>query len=187
MAKIAVPIAILAAALIVGIFNLMPAWEKFQNVRGEILHLEELAAELDDLVFTRDRLAEKIQQIPRADLERSERIIPKGPQGPEFLVSLEQMALNNTLDIARLDIGTIVQKTRVSNPDAALPPSPSVPAGIVSDLRVQIGVRGTYEQFKTFLRDLEEFIRITDINTLTFTTTTEETVDVTMQAKTYYQ
>lgn len=191
MTKLIFPIGILAAGALIGIFNLMPAWNRFQELRGEIAHLESIAAELDDLLITRDLLASKIQDIPRADLERSEQMIPKRPNGPEFLISVEQMALANAIDIERLDIGTIVQKSDAASAAAGSTGIASETPDTIKNLPVQIGARGPYEPFKSFLRNLEEFVRLTDVGALTFTGggsgQTSDLFNVSISAKTYYQ
>lgn len=195
MFRIIVPALFFLGSVIIGVFFLTPAWEKFQNIRAETLSLEEISAEFDRLTAKREELAGFINNISKEDLDRLEQIVPRGAQGLEYLVFLEHLAESHKLSLRRLDLTTTIRgasKTASAHP--ATSPSSISPASLgagvqktIADLPVQISATGAYGSLVQFLRALESHARITDVQDISLTPFEEEGLNIIMRLMTHYQ
>ena len=197
MFRIIVPTVLFFGAVSIGVFFLVPAWEKFQSVRSEVYALEAISAEIDELIMRRDELANKINNIPAEDLSRLEQIIPQGAESLDFLVLIDRMAGLNNIAVKRLDLGSTIKGKSKSASSAQ--PSKQLPstetgsvqyaqASIIKELPINMQIAGSYEMFMQFLKELERYIRITDVKDISLTSSREGSVfDVSMRLVTYYQ
>lgn len=174
--------------MIVVVF-IIPGWQRFLVVRADTQHLQEINAEIDTLTKKRDEIVAQISAITKDNFQRLDQILPSRPEGPEFLVTLQRLAFEHGLRLEKLTLSeTLSTKPKIATEDV----SKFTPAGTeikkvnYQALTVSMEVNGTYEGFKNFLHELESYIRITDIDTLTLAPATNG-FDFKLSVKTYYQ
>ncbi len=124
---------------------------------GGALDVRPLEARLGDY---RDYLTEitdekeRFSQINSAYLRKVRNMLPDWQDNPNLYVQMEQLAQSNGMVLASID--TI--------PDDG-PPGPDG----VKQVRVSLSLMGgTYKEFKSFLASLEDLVRVSDIESLTF-------------------
>ena len=163
MPRLTFAIILLAAAALLFVFGVLPAWNDLGAVRLEIRKLIRVNDELQAIAKTRDELTEQYNAIPQSDLVRISAILPAGFASAQFLRDMEALATRHGLFLKNLDF--------VKQPaPAAISSSIQLPATrLYAAANVLFNVRGTYESLRAFLVDLEKMIRITDISDITFT------------------
>lgn len=100
MFRYGIPSLLLIGALLIGIFYLKPAWNRFQEIRRETEHVRALSAEFDELIQNRDALIAKLNLVSKDDLRKLEALIPQGPQSLEYLISLQQASQDGGIGLA---------------------------------------------------------------------------------------
>lgn len=185
MARLFIIIILIFAAAVIGVFYLRPQWQQFQTLRKESENLRNIAIELDDLIQNRDALLKAINTVSRQDLQKIDQALPQGPRSAEFLVLLETLANRNNIVLRQVDfIGASEPQSGQPRPGGAITaPSTST----VKEFPISMNVSGSYEAFKSFLRDLERSLRIIDISSISFSSSGKDQFEFSIRGKTYYQ
>lgn len=201
MPRIFVTIILIVATIATGVLYLSDEWAKFSNFRKEIDELGKISAELDGLTKDRDQLVETINSLSQEDLTRISQAIPQGPKAADLMVLMENLTTSHSMVLNRIDLAgfTSLKTGEVSGAVPQQPRPGALPSlkpksnVSIKDFPLTMNVNGTYETFKTFLRDLEHNLRIIDVEDLSFTApggatgSKSSTVDFSIKAKTYYQ
>jgi len=163
---IAVCVILLAASYF---FILHPKLSNSLSMRGskyeEILsEQEKLRARLDYLVA-----AKKIKStISIKDIENIDNILPKEPNTPQIITSLEDIARQSDVIISGIDLAVMNSEDLSKAVALEEEGSYNIPEG-VSVVEVAITVEsGPYSKLKGFLENLERNIRIMDVIALTY-------------------
>lgn len=200
LGKIIGPIILLLAAVGVGLVLLMPEFDHFQSIRSDTAVLQQISAEMDDLTNKRNALAERANAISREDLAKLDQAVPDSARAPEFLVSMERIAKSDGISIKRLDLGRVIQvkgKSSIASP-VPVPVSPNAGDAatsgqasqqVINNMPVTISVTGRYEDFKNFLRDIETFVRIVNIQDIKFVSSLADKgrLEITARVETSYE
>lgn len=177
---------------LVAFFYLQPTWDEFQILRKNNLGLQNLSAELDELINNRDLLFEKINAISKDNLAKIDTALPNGPKAAEFLVFLENLATKHSVTLKNTTLtGSTVTKTTTS-PGQPRPSqsSTSIQGQKIPELPLSLQVTGQYGALKNFLGDLEKNLRITDVENISFGSPTEKDKNefqFSLTLKAYYQ
>ena len=188
MFKLIVPLGLILGSLGIVVFLIIPGWQHFLAVRADSKHLVDIDAEIDTLTQKRDAITDQIGSISKDNFQRLDQILPSGAHGPEFLINLQRLASTHGVRMGKLDLsGTLATKSKISQANLNLVPVElgGVQGGY-SQVKALISLSGPYEAFKDFLRDLESYIRITDVEQLTLEPS-DRGFDIRLTVKTYYQ
>ena len=190
------------AALALGFFYTLPAWQRFGALGGDAAALAAASVEFDQLIANRDNLFDLINGITKENLERLDQIFPQGAHASDFLVAVEALTKESATALRRIDLvspssgsaGTEKPGTQVSSQ----PRPTTAPAGaqkkekaqtIAQELPFSLQIVGSYENFKKFLLNTERNLRLIDVDEISFSATgkRDEPMEFTLKAKTYYQ
>lgn len=185
MPKLFITIILLLGSIVIGLFYLRPQWQQFTNVREETENMRNISAELDQLIQNRDALTKTINTVSRNDLQKIDSALPEGSRSADFLVLLEALAQKNKV---------VMRQVNLSEPTSQAGGLPR-PGGTVSlpssntfrELPIVLNVGGSYESFKSFLRDLEKNLRVVDIQNISFSGSGINQFEFSVRGKTYYQ
>lgn len=172
-----------AAALLViflVIFLIAPKFQDAQNARNVISEQREIIQSITDRVNSVKNEIKKYEALGREDTERILRAVPEGVDTPNLIFNLETISSSSGLVLESMSISeraTDVQQ--VASAGASSDPGGIAPrflgsmdsAGGMPDVleaRVDMSVRGSYESFKDFLKELENSLRLFDMETITF-------------------
>lgn len=186
MPKLFITLVLILGGTIVGVFYLRPQWQEFKTLGEEAENLRDLSAELDELIQNRDSLIQTLNSVSGEDLKRVDLALPQGARSAEFLTMLEILAKKNNILLRQVDL--------IEEPPSATGGQPR-PGGAVNlprtgayrELPITLSVTGSYESFKSFLRDLESSLRIIDVLGVSFSGSGRNQFDFTVKGKTYYQ
>ena len=104
MAKIATTLIFFVAAIVLGFFYTLPAWQRFGALGNDIAQLTATSGEFDQLIANRDNLISLINGITKDNLERLDGIFPQGAHAADFLVAVEALTTKNTMALRRIDL-----------------------------------------------------------------------------------
>ena len=160
MSRFSAALILIAIAALVGYFLLRPQWAGIQVDRLEIQRLHDVSKELEDLIALRDDLIAEYASIPDEDFRKIQDAVPDGFATGDYLVDLETIAQRNGMALTQVDFTT----TR---------PGAAASAGAAANNRyatlpIALAVNGTYTSFRSFLADIERNLRLTEVNSMTF-------------------
>ncbi len=100
----------------------------------------------------RDDLVAKYTSISRDDLDRLDKILPNQPGTMKFILEMEDIAHQNGVVMKSIDV-----KGNENTAGAA---------GGVQNIMFSVSVTSPYASFRSFLKDIEKDLRLTDINSI---------------------
>lgn len=180
---------VLVAALI-GLLLIRPAWNDLQRL-GQEIPKEQQARDLKEQDFEHLKQAEVFFKEDPDTVERVNTAVPVSPEVPSMLVMLEALAKQNGVYLTSFSpqqLGASAQSgagTGSTAPGGGGAAAQEVnPAGTDS-VEVTANFRGPYPSLLNFLYNLERSLRITDVKTLTVTST-ENGLEGNITIKAYY-
>lgn len=213
MSKIVTAFVFFLAAIVLGFFYTLPAWQKFGTLGTDITALATASEEFDQLIANRDNLINLINGITKENLERLDAIFPQGAHASDFLVAVEALTTESAVALRRIDLVSPSgggQGTEKSGGVSTGQPRPTTAAGEpravgsgattegakkqekavgAQELPFSVQTAGTYQNFKKFLVNTERDLRLIDVDEISFSATgkKDESIEFTLKAKTYYQ
>lgn len=147
----------------------------------------------EKLLKVREDVLKAYNSISEGDKERLNKLVPDNVDNVRLIIDVKD-------DIAARN-GLFLKNIKTSSPDipvagAAAPGAAATSANLASVgsqagsnfgvVTLSFGVTTTYEQFITFLKDLESSLRILDVSSITLATNDQGTYDFTVELKTYW-
>lgn len=130
----------------------------------------------DELVAERNKLVEKNNNLSGNDLERLKKLLPDHIDNARLIIDIDGIASRYGLNIRNISINNDAGSQGALGPD-------NNPYGT---LTLKFNVIASYEKFRSFLKDLEESLRVIDIAGISFTSTETGSYDYTVTVKTYW-
>ncbi|MBI2624187.1 type 4a pilus biogenesis protein PilO [Candidatus Parcubacteria bacterium] len=170
---------LLAVAVLVAWLVVWPMWNNFQASQTLLADARVHLADKEALLERISRLQREFESN-RAQAERVNLVIPIGRDIPGVLETVNALATVSgiSLDVFSLDAGG-GQGTTIEGTTLAMLP-------------ISVGVSGSYDAVKTFLRNVEQNIRLFETTSMSFikregTDAGPGTFTLTAQVSAYYQ
>jgi Tfp pilus assembly protein PilO len=179
MFKSLTPTLSIITAIVLFMFFTQPMYDEVQIIREEIADYKDTTEDYQKFNAQLQRLKSEKDQINLASVERLEKMIPPTIDAPRLLVDLESMARSNGLLFGNITVGTGVAGKGASRTDTASA------FGALASHSVTFEVIGTYEQFKEFIRGIENSLTFMEITNLTLTASTERFQQYGVTVQTY--
>lgn len=153
---------------------------------------EENIANLHDIMASRDRLQAEYRAIPEADIAKLDQILPEGPEVGNLLSVYETIAKRNGLSLASIDFSGGAQARSGGGAQKAGQGKGAETQKIVkvlsgaTALPVVQSLRGPYDSFRRYLRDIEFLLNLTDITDISFSPSDLQNASFSIRGTTYY-
>ena len=156
-----IPIILIIASL--GIFFLFvsPTYGDVSSLRANTVAYNNALTNSTQLQKVRDSLLSSYNSITDTDKNRLSDSLPNTVDNIQLILQLQQIASNHGMSLNNISFDT-----PTSDPNAATGASSTVPYGVFN---LEFKTQGTYDTFVSFLHDLEQNLRIIDINSISFT------------------
>lgn len=145
------------------------------SLKEELGKFEEISSNSNKIVSDRDLLIKKSNQITTLDKSRLSKFLPDNIDNIKLIIEISDMASvrglvakNITINEAKKSTDTIVDNS---------------PYGV---LNVKFSVNSTYDNFLSFLDDLENNLRLLDISDISFSSSDTGFYDFNIGLKTYW-
>jgi Tfp pilus assembly protein PilO len=131
-----------------------------KSVRTEIAQYDDALAKAASLATLRDSLKEKYNSFSQNDLHRLETLIPDTIDTVRLIIDINGIARRHDLTVLNIVVDgatdTTAKKTGIGPQES--------PYGTIS---VSFNVSTSYERFKSFLGELENSLRLIDVDSVT--------------------
>lgn len=157
-----------------------PAWEALKKPKKEKEVLQNLINEIEEIKVPYDELLSEYNSLSSQDIERLKKVLPREKEIAKeiLLVELENIALNNGLLLK--NFGVIIEKIEGKSQFAKI----GMEKGRIA---LDLGISGSYNGFRSFVRDLEKSLRIINIGVVSFNAAKEDSYSFNIKAETYFQ
>lgn len=178
-------------------FLIMPKISEIRE-QGGLDYESKLAvweAKKNELVQLKE-LEEKISQVTTVEIQKLERILPATKELPDIFRQMENLARDSGLKVTQISITegvkTSISETETSEETIKSKKQNTTTAkkeeGSLGALTISLSVEGdnTYPALKAFLDNIEDNMRIIDINSLSYAPTGGEQKSYAVNLMTYY-
>lgn len=171
---------IIVIIISLGVFVVVvkPEYTKIQEIEAKSNKLEEVLVNARKLQSLRDGLLEKQSKLSGADLKRLEKLIPESADNVKLIIEFQNIADSYGLKIETASS----QKDEEENSKQSFDIE-SRDYGIIS---IDFSIIGSYNNFVSFLSDIEDSLRITDIRSLSIAGSDIGEYQFTMTVETYW-
>lgn len=158
------------------------------SLEQKISKLEKLDAQLNDLMMVYKQNEEMINKFYK--------ILPAGKDIPGILDRFELLSFQSGMILSSIDFSEGAKQTSVATVSSEEAPASAAPAtaGIIEKsplktLTLNIKLSGTYDSFRVFLSNLENLVRLSDVQTISFSFSAENTdlADFGVATNVYYK
>jgi Tfp pilus assembly protein PilO len=173
--------ALILILISVGLFYtfIMPEFSHVQNLRVQAGSYNDVLSNVTDLSQKRDELLLKYNAIPKDQLANLEKILPSNVNVVELALNLDAIASKYGISIK--DVKTIDEKSDQTATTIKTPSSSGYQKVNISFIFVS-----NYANFRKFIADLEQSLRIIDVKTISFETADSGFNEYQIQIQTYW-
>lgn len=147
------------------------------NLMDERKQYGEAMANSNSLLAERNKLVEKNNNLSSDDLERLKKLLPDHVDNARLIIDIDDIASKYGLNIKNIK----TDSDGASSHDALGPDTN--PYGT---LVLGFSVTASYDKFRSFIKDLQESLRIVDIVGISFDSTENGFYDYQVTIKTYW-
>lgn len=135
-----------------------PTYSVINQRQAKFAEYENVLSKVKEIKTKRDDLSSKYSNISQSDLDRMSKMIPKNFVTENYVNEISAIAVTHGMKISKIGVFVPV-------PSDQNAPSTDFEGGIVT-ITSKFTVTGTYDQFLSFLKDLETSLRLIDVTGL---------------------
>lgn len=197
MFRLLVPIILTGVAITGFVMFANPIINDISKIKKEIVYYNEALDNSKALENERDKLTKKYGTIDPVDLEKLQKLLPDNVDNIRLILEIEKLAspYGMILKNVKYDASVSSKKNSTSTTGASAEPQGDLVVGIegVENMKkygewtLGFTTEGTYSNFISFLKDMENNLRIVDVATVVFSsdTTTDITKNKPVDSYTY--
>lgn len=151
----------ITVSIIVFFVIIKPNYDKMQQVHQEVKTSQANLETAGNLIKSRDGLLATYQNISKTDLDNLKTLLPDNVDNIRLIIQINSLATKNGLSLLRNVDYQADQNTDLANPLT----TDNLPYG---EFNMSFQTSGQYKNFLSFLSDLEQNLRLVDINKVEF-------------------
>jgi Tfp pilus assembly protein PilO len=152
---------IAAIGLFVAFTN--PTYQGLKGTQAQVAAYDDALNKSQELKSLRDKLASARNAFSPQDEQKLLRLLPDQVDNIRLIIDINNIAARRGLVLSNVALGEVSQSSAAATSLAVGPSSDPV-----GSLSLGFSVNASYEDFLTFLQDLEHSLRILDIEKLSF-------------------
>ncbi|HBB56461.1 TPA: hypothetical protein DEW47_01925 [Patescibacteria group bacterium] len=161
-----------------------------KGMYGEIKIKTEESAVLDNALVVsrqvksaRDNLLAQYNQISQIDIDRLNIMLPAQPESVKIILQIDNMLRRKGMVLKSIDI----KNQEKSSEDKVAAVAAGVNSDMFSTLPLTISVSGTYGAFYSFVKDVEQSLRLMDIKKVNFSVSDSDVYNFNIEAAAYWK
>lgn len=161
-------------------FFIDPTYTEIKTLRVEEATLNAALSRALELQATRDQLISRYNTFAPEDLARLEKLLPDHVDNVRLVLDMDGIASQYGMRIRNVAIEKQEEKKKARaqqvGPDERT----------YESMLLSFTVNGDYDTFRTFLSNLEESLRLVDVETVSFSASDTDFYDFTIGLRTYW-
>ncbi len=137
------------------------------------------------LLAVRDQVLADFNKLPIEDRAKLDKIVPKSVDNIRLIIDLNNIALRYGFSLKGISVNTV---SGSKDNSAGLGPveSSTLSVPVLDKVSVSFSLTAPYQQFISFLRELESSLRILDLNSLSVTASDDGLYEWKLDLSTYW-
>lgn len=162
-------IAIVLILASVGLFYeyVAPTYEDIKTLRTEKVQYDEALMNSKKVADLRDELLSKYNNFAPNDIKRIEKLLPDRIDNVRLIIEVDSIASRH--DMTLKDVTVSVSGNTPASPSGAFGDQTQVENIPYGTATFSFAVSGSYEEYRSLLKDIEKSLRITDIRSVSVT------------------
>ena len=182
MSRLLLPILLVGAALGLFVLYTNPVYQEVKVLRAQTDSYDEALNKSQELRAVRDELLAKRNTFPAESVSKLERVLPDNVDNIRLIIDINNIAARHGITLS--DVALDTDFGDKNGPRSSTASGPSGEA--VGSVTVGFSVAASYENFLTFLSDIEHSLRIVDIENLSFKVPSEGLPTYVVSIRTYW-
>lgn len=156
-----------------------PHYEKVSTLRGQASQYKDILANVSALAAKRDDLNVKLKNTPPTEVAKLEKILPDNVDTVNLAMTFDSIAARYGISIksirtveSKTDTGTSIIQTGKARP--------------YDKVTVSFSFISTYANFRKFMADIEQSLRIIDVKSVAFQATDSGIYEYQVSVDTYW-
>jgi len=178
MTKIIFSILFLGTAIVIFLGPVKNNWEEIGILTAEKGDFNTALTSSRELMNTRDDLIKKYNEIPEVDLARLDKLVPSGIEKMKLVVETENIMKKYGLAIKDIQVEAPDENNRNAK-------TSDIKDNIFDTVYLNVFFSGSYKSLISFIGDLENDLRIMEIENLSFSAEKDDWHEYSMKIKTY--
>lgn len=175
------PIILIVAAIGLFVVYTNPQYQHIKALQLEAGAFNDALDKAQELKQERDKLLSKRNTFSAENVQKLERTLPDNVDNIRLIIDINNIAARHNLTLKNVALGTVSDAKTARSAIAV--GSSGEPVGSV-DVGFSVGAR--YEEFLSFLYDLEHSLRIVDVEDISFKSSETGLYDFTLTIRTYW-
>jgi Tfp pilus assembly protein PilO len=139
-----------------------------------------------DLIALRDKVLADYNKLTPEDREKLDKIVPQNVDNIRLVIDLNSVALRHGLALKGINASASASASPNSQNTQAGMGQINTPKHQLDIVTVSFGLSAPYQQFISFLQDLESSLRILDVSGISVTSNENGVYDWRIELKTYW-
>jgi Tfp pilus assembly protein PilO len=158
---------------------ILPQYDKVKSLRTDQAEYQRILGSVSDLQAKRDELLVKYQNIPKQRVDELSKVLPDNVDTVNLAMNLDTIGSKYGISIKSIQTA----KGEQNNSSTIVQGTPNTAYGSTG---FTFSFISTYPNFRKFMKDIEQSLRITDIQSVSFMTTPNGLYEYQVSIKTYW-
>lgn len=156
-----------------------PYYDKIMVLRGQSDQYKTTLQDITNLTKRRDDLSVVYQNLPQEEVKRLEKVLPDNVDTVNLAMNFDSIAAKYGVSIKKI---STVDRSSESGVEIVQ----SVGNGLYEPVTVVFSFVAGYEDFRSFIADIEQSLRIIDIKSIAFESSETGLYDFSLEVETYW-
>ena len=172
--------ALILLLISIGLFYtvISPHYATVQTLSAQSSKYKDILASVSALTATRDDLSVKLANMPATEVAKLEKILPDNVDTVNLAMTFDSIASRYGISIK--SVRTVEAKTDTGTSIVAASPVP------YEKVTVSFSFVSTYDNFRKFMSDIEQSLRIIDVKSVSFQSTDSGIYEYQVSVDTYW-
>jgi Tfp pilus assembly protein PilO len=173
-----IPIILILASVGIFVFFTNGEYQSIKGLQTQIAGYESALGKSRQVLAKREELQNKYKQFSKADLTYLVKMLPDNVDNVQLILDINGIARKHGMSIGRIQ----VTQDQPNNTSAPIGPNTLPYASILVSFRTV----APYSNFISFMKDLEQGLRLVDVTDLTFRATPTNQNEYAVTIRTYW-
>lgn len=147
-----------------------PTYDSVKTLNAQIAEYDQALEKAAELKRLKDTLLSRYNSFNQEDIQRLHKLLPDHVDNVRLLLDLDSLATRHGLAIQNV----VISGSSAASIEEAVVTTIGQSNAKYDSISIRFATEGTYEQFLSFMRDIEQSLRIVDLQELTLNRVTSE-------------
>jgi hypothetical protein len=177
--KSLIPIFLILASVGIFVFYINPTYQTIKSLQVDIASYEKAFSKSNEVLKKRGELQAKYKQFTSADLDSIKKLLPDHIDNVQLILDIN--------GIARLpEHNMLISKIKIEEDKSDTTVQIGPNNKLYSSILVSFKTKAEYSKFMSFIKELEQSLRLVDITNLSFKTDAKNLTEYSVTIRTYW-